>query len=295
MLRTVIYIVALICLNSVIADTASSEKIVCYYGTGLSNYSTPLPPGLDPTLCTHLIFIGSTIIDGQIKPPKPTDPQMYYEKIPLMKKLNPELKVLLCNGGNFNGVLATSQNRSRFANSSLPILRKYGFDGLDLDFEFPAWNGLPKSQKHSFSLLLTVFSANYWVLKGMPKSKVVVGIPVYGHSYKLVFKSLHGVHAPSYGRGDNGGYVTYSQVCKYLQSNFTRVFNERCQVPYMYKDHLWISYEDEESINIKANWIKSHGYPGIMVYSMNYDDYSGVCDGGKTKNPLLKIINKFRL
>lgn len=374
----VLYIFAVFCLNFVVADT-TPNKIVCYYSTGLSNYSTPLPPGLDPTLCTHLILIGTTITDGQIKPPKPVDPEIYYKKIPLMKKLNPKLKVLLCNGGDFNGVLASSQNRTRYVNSSLPLLRKYGFDGLDIDFEFPGWNGLPKSQKHSFSLLLMelyqlfqkeaaltkkprlmltaavaatkeitdasyevpvlakvldfinlmcydyhafafydpftgfnsplyaekhdilygnrsiVFSANYWIEKGMPKSKVIVGIPVYGHSYKLVFKKIHGVHAPAYGRGENGGYVTYSQACKYLKSNFTRVFYTQCQVPYMYKDKLWISYEDEQSINLKVDWIKSHGYSGIMVYSMNYDDYLGTCDGGKTKNPLLKIINKFRL
>ncbi|GAB1605615.1 acidic mammalian chitinase-like isoform X1 [Argonauta hians] len=381
-------ILAVLCICSVITGPAlahttaapptSSKKIVCYFPMGLSSYHTPLPPGLDPTLCTHIILIGSSIIEGRITPAKAIDPEIYYKKIPLMKKLNPQLKVLLCNGGDFNGVLATPLNRTRYVNSSVPILRKYGFDGLDIDFEFPAWNGLPKSQKHSFTQLLMelfelftkeaaltkrpqlmltaavaatkeitdasyevpalakvldfinlmcydyhgfayydpftgfnsplypesydyiygnrsiVFSAQYWQLKGMPQSKVVVGIPVYGHSYKLVSKYLHGVHALSYGHGPNGGYVSYPQACKYLQSNFTRVWSQECQVPYMYKDDLWISYEDPRSIQLKVDWIKKNGYPGVMVYALNYDDYEGTCDGGHTKSPLLKIINKFR-
>lgn len=355
----------------------NERKIVCYFYMNHKPYKGDLPPELDPTLCTHIILIGSGIKDGIVIPAEPSDINMYYKKIPLMKKLNPKLKVLLCNGGNFNDVLASEENRRKYINSTLPLLTKYGFDGFDLDFEFPAWY-LPKEQKHSFSLLATglrdvfteeakktnqtrllltaavaaiksitdasydvpslakvldwinlmcydlhafayydpftgfnsplydephdselygnrsiVYSGNYWISKGMPKSKIVIGIPVYGHSYKLLFESVHGIHAPAYDRGPSDGYVSYPQCCDLLKSGATRVFYDHCKVPYLYKNKLWISYDDEQSIRYKVDWIKKSGYPGIMVYSMNSDDYLAKCDG-KTKFPLLKAVNRFR-
>lgn len=355
----------------------NERKIVCYFYTNHKPYEGDLPPELDPTLCTHIIFIGTGIVNGIVKPGMPSDINMYYKKIPLLKKINPKVKVLLCNGGNFNDVLASAVNRAKYIKSALALLRKYGFDGFDLDFEFPAWY-LPKEQKHNFTLLATelhdlfaeeakktnqtrllltaavaaiksitdasyevpalakvldwinlmvydlhafayydpftgfnsplyaephdnliygnrsiVYSGNYWISKGMPKSKVVIGIPLYGHSYKLLFAFDHGLHAPASDRGPNDGYVNYPDSCQLLKSGATRVFHEHCKVPYMYKGKTWISYDDEQSIQIKVNWIKKNGYPGIMIYNMNADDYLGKCDG-KTKFPLLKVVNQFR-
>lgn len=74
-------------------------------------------------------------------------------------------------------------------------------------------------QQQMFSdilFLFQVYSGNYWISKGMPKSKVVIGIPLYGHSYKLLFAFDHGLHAPASDRGPNDGYVNYPYVRKYF-------------------------------------------------------------------------------
>lgn len=46
----------------------------------------------------------------------------------------------------------------RFVKSTIPFLQKYGFDGLDLDFEFPGGNDLPIGQRTNFTLLTQVSS-----------------------------------------------------------------------------------------------------------------------------------------
>ena len=72
------------------------------------------------------------------------------------------MKTLLGVGGwNFGTAKMTSMLKSRrnqkdFIDSSIRYLRKHNFDGLDLDFEYPAARGSPAGDKQRYASLVRV-------------------------------------------------------------------------------------------------------------------------------------------
>lgn len=128
-------------------------KIVCYYTNWAQYRPTPgtyFPENVDPTLCTHIIFAFAKInANYELEafewndPWEEWAPGMYNRTVALKKK-NPKLKVLLAVGGwnlgslPFSNMANNEARRKNFIQKSVEFLKKIKFDGLDLDWEYPA-------------------------------------------------------------------------------------------------------------------------------------------------------------
>ncbi|MFH1567824.1 MAG: glycoside hydrolase family 18 protein, partial [Gemmatimonadota bacterium] len=85
-----------------------------------------------------------------------------FNQLLLLKKRNPHLRTLISVGGwtwsgNFPAAAASEASRARFARSCAAFAAHYGFDGVDVDWEYPASDGLQPGKPedgHNFTLLL---------------------------------------------------------------------------------------------------------------------------------------------
>lgn len=90
-----------------------------------------------------------------------------YSQVNALKSTNPNLKTLLAMGGwsatsgPYSNMASSASTRSVFINSLIAWLRQYNFDGVDMDWEFPAYalrGGIPADYTN-FALLIKVYIA----------------------------------------------------------------------------------------------------------------------------------------
>lgn len=127
------------------------KKIVgYYYGKGRPDYRLSDVPAEN---LTHLIYSHAVpTVQGNCAMSHPDVDGPNLQSFKTLKAKNPGLLVLLSVGGwsgskYFSDVAATRLARSRFSASCVAILKRYGLDGLDIDWEYPVTGGKATDHK----------------------------------------------------------------------------------------------------------------------------------------------------
>eukprot|EP00095_Tigriopus_kingsejongensis_P006279 snap_masked-scaffold1533_size36968-processed-gene-0.3 protein:Tk06279 transcript:snap_masked-scaffold1533_size36968-processed-gene-0.3-mRNA-1 annotation:"chitinase" len=156
----------------------------------------------------------------------------------------------------------------------------------------------PLNSASSFQKKLTVdFAAKEWARQGAPLEKIIIGMPVYGRTFTLADPTKFDIGAEVVKGGEAGrytgeeGFLSYYEICDFLhEDNTTLVWDNEQQVPFAYRGDQWVGFDDERSLKTKITWLKTEGFGGIMVWSVDLDDFRGYCGTGKY--PLMKAMNK---
>ena len=156
----------------------------------------------------------------------------------------------------------------------------------------------PLNSASSFQKKLTVdYAAKEWAREGAPLEKLIVGMPVYGRTFTLEDPVKFDIGAKAIGGGKAGrytgeaGFLSYYEICDFLhEENTTLVWDNEQQVPFAYRGDQWVGFDDERSLRTKVKWLMTEGFGGIMVWSVDLDDFRGYCGTGKY--PLLKAMTK---
>ncbi|XP_055527954.1 probable chitinase 2 [Wyeomyia smithii] len=147
---------------------AATDKVVCYFGSWatyrVSNGKFDVE-NINPSLCTHIIycFVGLDYTSYTVKHlDSYADISLKgFTRFMALKKTNPNVKLLLAIGGWNDGsvayskMAASSTYRSTFIQSVVSLLKTYGFDGLDVDWEYPTLRGGDPDDRINFITLLS--------------------------------------------------------------------------------------------------------------------------------------------
>nr|CAD7586597.1 unnamed protein product [Timema genevievae] len=348
---------------------------------------------LDPALCTHLVyaFAGLNITSNSIYSLDPYHDlednygKGSYKKMTDMRIRYPYLKVTLAIGGwnegstNYSIMAGSPSRRQVFVKSVVEFLQKYGFDGLDLDWEFPGKRGGGPEDKQNFvSLvkelrqefdkhhwLLTAalgasqdtidlaydipalsqdldfihamcydyhgtwdkrtganaplrptdlndklnleFSIKYFLKLGVPPNKLIMGLPLYGRTFFVEgLTEVTSLGDPAQEKGFQGpytredGFMGYNEICEELNANkssWKQFWDEKSVTPFAVNGNKVIAYDNERSIAEKVKFAIKNKLGGIMVWSVDTDDFHGDCyekddNAIAASYPLMRAINK---
>ncbi|KAL7093347.1 hypothetical protein ACP275_11G035700 [Erythranthe tilingii] len=272
---------------------------------------------------------------------------------------NPPPKSLFSVGGSseallplFAGMASRPSSRATFINSSIEVARKFGFDGIDLDWEYPRD---PKEMEDFASLIyewrveiqreaeatgkspllltaavyysafpsgdaarvypaasisrnldwINVMNYDYrggwdpsatgahaalfdpnsnvstsyglgsWIRVGVPRSKLIMGLPLYGRTWQLKDPRSYGIGAPAVGVGpgpDRTGVLNYADVVKFNKDNKAKVVRDLETVSvYSVAGNYWVGYDDTTSVTVKIGYARGLGLRGYFFWAVNGD------------------------
>ncbi|CAF1245074.1 unnamed protein product [Adineta ricciae] len=134
-------------------------------------------------------------------------------------------------------------------------------------------------------------SISYWINHGCPPSKMNLGLALYGRSFTLSDHQNTSIGAKTIeGGGEAGPYtkdkgiLAYFEICQKLRAhNWTTEWDLDSQSQYAYSDTgQWVGYDSLRSVTLKVIWAKAMGLGGAMLWSLDYDDYTGLfCNRGE--------------
>ncbi|KAF8400548.1 hypothetical protein HHK36_013847 [Tetracentron sinense] len=315
------------------------------------------PSAIDTSFFTHIhyAFLMPNNVTFRFKVSK-SEAVLLSDFTSTLHRKNPPVKTLFSIGGAGGGtdvialMAAKASSRRRFIKSTIKVARKYKFDGLDLDWEYP---NTPKEMNHlgclleewrmavekeaqatgrqpllitaavyfavdfflddvyrsypvasirknldwinamcydyhgtwdttatgahaalfdSKSNISTSYGVESWIKAGVPAKKVVMGLPLYGPTWKLEKPGLHGIGAPAVDVGPGEGTMTFSQVEDFNRENGATVVYDAATVStYSYVGTSWIGYDDATSITVKIGFARAHGLSGYFFWAVNGD------------------------
>ncbi|KAG5593633.1 hypothetical protein H5410_034865 [Solanum commersonii] len=157
--------------------------------------------------------------------------------------------------------------------------------------------GAPALLYDKSSNISTSYGISSWKQDGVPSTKLVMGIPLYGNTWELKDPNDHGIGAPAVGVGPGThGEMSYDDIVTFnSENNASVVYNNETVSTYSYSGKNWIGYDDTNSIRAKIKYAKAQGLGGYFFWALGSDSNWTLSRTGKISKllPFLDIGFKF--
>lgn len=107
----------------------------------------------------------------------------------------------------------------------------------------------------------------------VPMEKLILGVPFYSRQWNGVKGEgcRHGLGMEADSVGGYGGDYAELKADWIGKNGFVRYWDEVAKVPYLFDGKTFVSYEDEESLRGKIEYLKEMGMGGIMFWEYKCD------------------------
>ncbi|MEG1981484.1 MAG: glycosyl hydrolase family 18 protein [Clostridia bacterium] len=111
-----------------------------------------------------------------------------------------------------------------------------------------------------------------YVKAGVPIEKILMGAAFYARKWTDVKNDeRHGLLVLTEHQSDYAPNYTELQADYINKNGYIRYYDEVAQAPYLYDGSTFISYDDEQSLDVKCKMVKALGLAGIMSWQYSGD------------------------
>ncbi len=112
---------------------------------------------------------------------------------------------------------------------------------------------------------------DYWrTERAVPANKLVVGVPLYGRALPVL--EPYAELDPA--RRKQHGTLSFAQIRELAGKGWPAAWDARSKAPWLRapkKESLIISYDDRNSVDLKAKWAREQGYRGLFFWAVHQD------------------------
>ncbi len=118
-------------------------------------------------------------------------------------------------------------------------------------------------------------AVNAFLAAGVPADKLVLGVPFYGRAWRLA--QGEGPSGPGAAPPERIDTSYAALVAAVGQGAFARRFDARAQAPWLWDAarRVFVSWDDPESLERKAAYVRQRGLRGVMFWELGDDDSQG--------------------
>ncbi|KAL8808894.1 MAG: hypothetical protein Q9200_003921, partial [Gallowayella weberi] len=207
---------------------------------------------------------------------------------------------------------SSAGNRAKFISSLIAFMRNHGFDGVDLDWEYPAADDrggkqgdtanyvlLVKEMKAAFSRkygLSVTLPASYWYLQHFD----VKAMQPYVDWFNVMSYDIHGVWdssnkftGPYIRSGASAGACTgasgilsLAEIGRAIDKyGLTPSYDAKAAVKWItFNTDQWVSYDDDQTFMQKMDYARDLGLAGTMVWAIDQASSGSQSSGGVSSN-----------
>ena len=112
----------------------------------------------------------------------------------------------------------------------------------------------------------------------VPTSKIVIGVPFFGQGWEGVPNTNHGLYqtatGPAQGTWQKDGVFDFDDLQNNYVGSYLRFWNAEVSAPWLYNPDtgIMISYDDTQSLGLKASYINDNNLAGVMIWQLAADD-----------------------